>query len=243
MTGRGKVPAKRLDHVDRQSQVGVSGALRARDVSRRRRARSPRSRWRSSDKRRKLPGLLVPVEHRDPAGMPVASVRMGSSRNVSTNPMMSSIECIRTPNGDDSRVVVLGEPAVRCRCSRRAPLEYLAPCSRRSVRHCRTPQDDTQAVVLMRNCLGRTEAEHRVVVVRVVSERTVIDHFVAGLPQLLGQLVLDLEAGMVRRQVNAHPAILPGAFARNDPADVRRIRRICQDRPHARYQPDPRGGP
>lgn len=34
MTGRGKVPAKRLDHVDRKSQVGVSGALRARDVSR-----------------------------------------------------------------------------------------------------------------------------------------------------------------------------------------------------------------
>lgn len=26
--------ARRLDHVDRQSQVGVSGAMRARDVSR-----------------------------------------------------------------------------------------------------------------------------------------------------------------------------------------------------------------
>ena len=34
MASRGKVPAKRLDHVDRKSQVGVSGALRARDVSR-----------------------------------------------------------------------------------------------------------------------------------------------------------------------------------------------------------------
>jgi hypothetical protein len=50
----------------------------------------------------------------------------------------------------------------------------------------------------------------------------VIDHFVAGLPQLLSQLVLDLEANMVRRQVNAHPVILPGAFARNTQPTVRR---------------------
>ena len=28
------VPPKRMDHIDRRSQVGVSGALRARDVSR-----------------------------------------------------------------------------------------------------------------------------------------------------------------------------------------------------------------
>jgi hypothetical protein len=34
MPDRAKVPTKRIDHVDRRSQVGVSGALRARDVSR-----------------------------------------------------------------------------------------------------------------------------------------------------------------------------------------------------------------
>jgi hypothetical protein len=34
MAGRAKVPDRRMDHVDRRSQVGVSGALRARDVSR-----------------------------------------------------------------------------------------------------------------------------------------------------------------------------------------------------------------
>jgi hypothetical protein len=34
MADRAKVPPKRMDHVDRRSQVGVSGALRARDVSR-----------------------------------------------------------------------------------------------------------------------------------------------------------------------------------------------------------------
>jgi hypothetical protein len=34
MADRAKLPPKRIDHVDRRSQVGVSGALRARDVSR-----------------------------------------------------------------------------------------------------------------------------------------------------------------------------------------------------------------
>jgi hypothetical protein len=34
MAAKDSVPARRLDQVDRRSQVGVSGALRARDVSR-----------------------------------------------------------------------------------------------------------------------------------------------------------------------------------------------------------------
>lgn len=34
MATKGSVPSRRLDQVDRRSQVGVSGAMRARDVSR-----------------------------------------------------------------------------------------------------------------------------------------------------------------------------------------------------------------
>ena len=34
MAGKGKLSGRRLDQVDRRSQVGVSGATRARDVSR-----------------------------------------------------------------------------------------------------------------------------------------------------------------------------------------------------------------
>lgn len=34
MAGKGKLSGRRLDQVDRRSQVGVSGAMRTRDVSR-----------------------------------------------------------------------------------------------------------------------------------------------------------------------------------------------------------------
>lgn len=34
MAGKGRLSGRRLDQIDRRSQVGVSGALRARDVSR-----------------------------------------------------------------------------------------------------------------------------------------------------------------------------------------------------------------
>jgi hypothetical protein len=56
---------------------------------------------------------------------------------------------------------------------------------------------------------GGLDAVGRVVVVRVVGGRADVDHVVTGRGQLLDQVGLQLEARVVRSEVNAHDGIMP----------------------------------
>ena len=68
--------------------------------------------------------------------------------------------------------------------------------------------DHAQAARVGDHGRGRPQAEHRVVVEGVIDERAVVDRLVALLAQPAGQVLLELEAGVVGAEVHAHTGSL-----------------------------------
>src|SRR3954454_18130356 len=73
----------------------------------------------------------------------------------------------------------------------------------------RAADDDAQAARVSRDALGRPEAEHGVVVLGVVGECAVVDGLVVVVSQPVNEVLLELEAGVVGAQVDAHAASVP----------------------------------
>jgi len=70
----------------------------------------------------------------------------------------------------------------------------------------RAADHDAEGARLGDDGLGRREAERRVVVERVVDVRTVVDDVVPPAAQVLHEVVLELESGMVGADVKTHGA-------------------------------------
>lgn len=68
---------------------------------------------------------------------------------------------------------------------------------------------DAQGAGLRNNGLAGLNAKRRIVVKGVVDERTVVDHIVTLGGEVLEQVFLELEPGMVRCNVNTHGDIMP----------------------------------
>ena len=167
---------------------------------------------RARGQRRQLAGPLV----RRRAGRSGAACRSspenGSARKTSTKRVMSSSECIRPPTAT----------TLASLCSRAEQRGLLRPGERAADAGDLVGRDllavagaadhDAEAVqavgALGGDGLGRAQAEDRVVVDGVVDERAVVDGLVAVLGEPGGQVVLEVESGMVGAEVHAHAAHL-----------------------------------
>ena len=68
---------------------------------------------------------------------------------------------------------------------------------------------DAEAAGVVGHSLGRAQAEDGVVVLRVVGEGAVVDGLVTVVSQPLDEVLLELEAGVVGAEVDAHVASVP----------------------------------
>ena len=118
--------------------------------------------------------------------------------------VISSRECIRPPM----------EITLASLCSRARAAVWLAPDERGPhaahlvggdlLAVAGSTDHDADAALVGHDRLGRAEAEHRVVVLGVVPERPMVDRVVSLVAQPADQVVLELEAGVIRTQVDAH---------------------------------------
>ena len=137
-----------------------------------------------------------------------SSPEKGVERKTSTKRVMSSTGCIRPPTETTlaslcSRASVGG----LLRPGERAP-DALDLVGRDLLAVAGATDHDAEAVEALGavggHSLGRPEAEAGVVVEGVVDERSVVDGLVAVVDQPHQEVVLQLEAGVVGAQVNAH---------------------------------------
>ena len=166
--------------------------------------------------RREVAGRLVVGEHPDPAYVPDLAGEVGAQEDAD-EPRHLRDGVHPAADGDHVGVVVL--PGQRrglvAPGERGADTLHLVGGDLLAVAG--TADHDAETALVGDDGLGGAEAEHRVVVLGVVHEGAVVDRLVALLAQPADQVVLQLEAGVVGSQVDAHetdPCRPPGTRTR-----------------------------
>ena len=210
-----------------QGGVGGEPALRAADpgtVVRRTRRRgrrradggcAPQASWseRGVGQRRQLAGRLVVREHPDAAYVPRLAGEVGAQEDPD-EPGHLRDRVHPAADREHVGVVVLAGQGRGLVAPGQRRADALDLVGRDLLAVAGAADHHAEAALVGDDALGRPEAEDRVVVLGVVDERPVVDRLVTLLAQPPDQVVLQLEAGVVGSQVDAHGVKASGPSAR-----------------------------
>jgi hypothetical protein len=163
---------------------------------------------RALGQRRQVARLLVVRQHRDAPYVPLLAGEGGRQEDV--DEVGHVVEGVHpTAHRDHVGVVVLAGQGGGLLAPHQGGPHTLDLVRRDLLAVARATDHDAEAARIGDDRLGGAQAEHRVVVEGVVGERAVVDRLVSLRAEVVDEVPLEVETGVVGAQVDAHGVSVP----------------------------------